>query len=226
VFLIAEWHQNGRIPLRRLVWMAGSGIVIAGLPALFNRSAIGNVVHYYLHRPPEIGSLAAGLSLVDWHRLGFVSSFHSINVLSPLVSPLSTALEVAALVGCLWTWWMQSRHRLPIEAACLASLTFLVLGSKVGSVQYLMWLMPFWALYRVRVTWAMACIANSVVFPFTVSADTVGHLTARSYAITLVLTFLTRDALIAAGTWLCLREVMSQRATGPMTAKSGLSNLP
>jgi hypothetical protein len=220
VLLIAEWRQNGRIPLKRFIWIVGSGIVIVGLPALFNPGAIDNVAHYYLRRPPEIGSLAAGLSLLDWHRWGFVLSFHTINVLSPLVGPLATALEVAGCAGFLWTWWMQARGRLPIEAACLASLTFVVLGSKVGSIQYVMWLMPFWALYRLRVTWVLACIANSIVFPYTISAMRFGYVTGHTYVITLTLTYLTRDLLIAAGTWLWLREVLRGRTHLP-TAEIG-----
>ncbi len=68
VFLIAEWRRHGRIPVRRLWWMAGSVAVLAGLPALLNHAAAFNVLHYYLHRPAEDGSLASGLSvLLDWH---------------------------------------------------------------------------------------------------------------------------------------------------------------
>jgi hypothetical protein len=141
-------------------------------------------------------------------------------VVSPLVGPLATALEVAGSVGFLWTWWMQARGRLPIEAACLASLTFVVLGSKVGSIQYVMWLMPFWALYRLRLTWVIACIANSIVFPYTISAMNYGYVTGHTYVITLTLTYLARDLLIAVGTWLWLREVLSGRTHLP-TAEIG-----
>jgi hypothetical protein len=220
VFLIAEWRQNGRIPLKRLLWVAGSGIVIVGLPALFHPGAIKNVADYYLHRPPEIGSLAAGLSLIDQHGWRVVSSFHSVNVVSPLVGALATAIEAAGAIGCAWAWWMLTRGRLPIEAACLASLTFLVLGSKVGSVQYLMWLMPFWALYRLRFTWVLACIANSVVFPFAATTVHVGYESAKAFAIELILTYTTRDLLIAAGTWLCLREILRERKRSPVPTQA------
>ena len=48
--------------------MAASVFVVAGVPALVNHAAALNVAHYYLHRPTEDGSLAAGLSvLLDWH---------------------------------------------------------------------------------------------------------------------------------------------------------------
>jgi hypothetical protein len=220
VFLIAEWRQNGRIPLKRLLWVVGSGIVIVGLPALFNPGAIKNVAHYYLHRPPEIGSLAAGLSLLDRQGWRIVLSFHSVNVASPLVGALATSLEAAGAIGCAWTWWMLAKGRLPIEAACLASLTFLVLGTKVGSVQYLMWLMPFWALYRLRFTWVVACLANSVVFPFTISASRFGYVNSNNYIIVLILTYSARDLLIAAGTLLWLREILRERNQSPVPTQA------
>ena len=51
VFLIAEWRRHGRVPLRRLWWMAGSGFVLVGVPALLDHGAALNVAHYYLPRP-------------------------------------------------------------------------------------------------------------------------------------------------------------------------------
>ena len=75
-------------------------------------------------------------------------------------------VELAGVVACAWPWREQARWRIPLEAACLATLTFVMLGSKVVSVQYLMWLMPLWALYRLRVTWLLASVANLVIFPY------------------------------------------------------------
>ena len=43
VFLIAEWRRSGRIPLRRLWWMAGSVFSVTGVPALLNHAAALNV---------------------------------------------------------------------------------------------------------------------------------------------------------------------------------------
>jgi hypothetical protein len=220
-FLIAEWRTERRFPVRRLLWMAGSAALIAGLPALFNPSAVFNEVHYYVNRPVEIGSLASGISLlIDWHAWHYVLSFHSINTVNPIAAPLSTALTIAAGLACIATWWAQARGRLPLDVACLATLTLVVLGAKVLSVQYLLWLMPFWSVYRFRATWIMACLANTIIFPYTVSAMTLGHVPADSYALSLALTYLTRDVLIAVGTatWLwpiVLRRSASGRSDAP-----------
>jgi len=213
--LIAEWQRTGRVPYRRLYWMVASMVAIVALPLLFDRSALGTVLAYYVHRPPEIGSLAGGLSLVDWHHWQAVLSFHSINTTDPLARGLAPLLQVAGVVAIAWTWWLQARERLTLEAACLASLTLLVLTAKVGSVQYFMWLMPFWALYRFRVTWLLACVANTVVFPFAAWAGQFGHLTSRAHAVSFTVTYLARDLLVVAGSVGWFREVQGRHRDGP-----------
>jgi hypothetical protein len=205
--LVAEWRAHGRIPVRRVVWMAAAVGVVVGIPALFDHPAALNALRYYQHRPTETGSLPAGLSLLtDWHGTAFVSSFHSRNVVSGVTGPLSVAFEIGALLGCLWTWRAQARGRLPLEAACLLTLTLVVLGSKVLSVQYLMWLMPLWSLYRLRASWLAASAANLVVFPYAASATGFTYVPAHAYSVSLTLTFLARDLLVAAGTWAWLRS--------------------
>jgi hypothetical protein len=99
----------------------------------------------------------------------------------------------------------QARGRLSMQAACLATLTFVVLGSKVLSVQYLMWLMPFWALYRLRASWLAASAANLAIFPYAVSAESFRFVPGHALAVSLTLVFLARDVLIAAGTAAWLR---------------------
>jgi hypothetical protein len=76
----------------------------------------------------------------------------------------------------------------------------------VLSVQYLMWLMPLWALYRPRVTWLLAATANLVVFPYAAAAQNVGHLSDHAFAVTLTLAFFGRDLLVAIGTAAWLRS--------------------
>jgi len=207
--LIAEWRQTRRVPWRRAGWMASSLVLIAGVPALLSRSATLNVLHYYTRRPSEIGSLSSGLSLLlDWHGTTWVQSFHSSNVVSAVTGPLAVVLEALAVAGCCWVWRAQLRGRLPIEAACLATLTLVVLGSKVLSVQYVMWLMPLWALYRLRITWLLASLANLVIFPSAAAARGFSVLPSHSYAVALTLSFFARDVLIAGGTAMWIRTVL------------------
>jgi hypothetical protein len=221
VFLVAEWRRTGRVPVRRLWWMGGGVVLVAALPALLNHGAALNVLRYYLHRPTEDGSVPAGLSvLLDWHGTNWIATFHSVNVVSAITGKLSLGFELAGVGACLWVWWQQARGRLPIEAACLATLTFVLLGSKVLSAQYLIWLMPLWALYRLRVTWLLAAAANLIVFPYVVSAQGLGYLPGHAFAVGLTLTFFARDVLIGVGTVAWLRtEVVSR---GAATERTGL----
>jgi len=213
--LIAEWRRSGRIPLRRLAWMAASVLILVGLPALLNPHASLNAVHYYLRRPPEIGSVAAGLSLLaDWHS-PLVLTFHSINVVNGASQPIAVVIEILAVLGCLWIWRAQLQDRLPLEAVFLATLSLVVLGGKVLSAQYLMWLMPLWALYRMKPIWLLAALANVVVFPYEVSAQSVTLLPTHVFDVTLTLMFLTRDVLIAWGTWSWWRSVSGEGPSLP-----------
>ncbi len=127
---------------------------------------------------------------------------------APITPALSTGFELAGVGACLWVWWAQVRGRLPVEAACLATLTFVMLGSKVLSAQYLIWLMPLWSLYRLRVTWLLAAAANLIVFPYVMSAQGFGYLPGHTFAVGLTLTFFARDVLIGVGTVAWLRTLL------------------
>ncbi len=202
VFLIAEWRRAGHIPVRRLWWMAGSVFVIAGLPALVDHAAALNVLHYYLHRPTEEGSLAAGMSvLLHWHGTVWVSTFHSVNVVSSITGTLSIGFELVAVGACLWAWWEQAQGRLSLEATCLATLTFVMLGSKVVSAQYLIWLMPMWSLYRLRVSWLLAAAANLIVFPYAASSQGLGYLPGHTFSVGLTLTFFAATSSSGRAPW-------------------------
>lgn len=213
VLLIAEWRRTRRLPVKRLAWIGGAVAVTLGLPALFNGSGAVSPFHYYSARPPEVGSIPAGLSMifnpVHWT---YVSSFHSINIRSPIVGPIADAVLATAVVSCLFVWWLQLRGRLPVEAAALATLTAIVLGGKVFSVQYLLWLIPFWALYRIRVSWVLAACLNSVIFPLSLSATAFGYFGPIGYVRTLVSTNFVRDLLVLAGSIAWFRAVRMQPA--------------
>jgi len=123
-------------------------------------------------------------------------------------------VEAVAVVGCLWAWWMQFRGRLPVEVVCLATVTLAMLGSKVGSAQYLIWLMPLWALYPIRPQWLLAALLNIAAFPYGASGGGFGP--THSYTDGLTLILLTRNVLIAWGTWAWLRSVTAKRDPSPV----------
>jgi hypothetical protein len=211
--LIAEWRQRGRVPISRLAWMAGSIGVIAGIPALLNRGSALNTLHYYLRRPTEIESIPSGLGLlVDWSHTQWVTSFHSQNVVNGATHPIAVILEILAALGCLWVWRAQIQGRLPFQAACLATLSMAVLGAKVLSPQYFIWLMPLWALYPFSKTWLLAAFLNLALFFYVVSVQNSSVIPAYPFEVSATLGLLARDLILGWGTWLWLRSVLVDRA--------------
>jgi len=205
VLLVAEWRQRGRLPLRRLAWIAASALAVVGLPALLDPGHGLDVLRYYLHRPVEIGSIPAGLSVLAQPLAShWFETFHSVNVvnasataLAALASGAAGAAEVVVVVAFV-------RRRLPIPAACLAMLSIAVLGSKVLSVQYLLWLMPLWALYETRPSWTLAALVNTAVFAYAAYVLVFQIESSRTFALSLTFAYLARDLLVTAGTarWL------------------------
>ncbi len=222
ILLVAETRHSGRFPLRRALWGAGAVAAVVGVPALLDPHAVGTVARYYVARPVEIGSTVSGLLVIlDWH-VHFTSAFHSIDVVSHLGNWLAVPVAAAGMLGVVATWRLYLRRRLSVEAAILASLTCVVLGSKVLSVQYLVWLMPFWALYPVRRAWMLACAVNTAVFPLSVWMVSFSGASVRTYGTLLALCFFARDLLIASGTLAWLRgELGSRRALAVPGAEPG-----
>ncbi|HLG67572.1 MAG TPA: hypothetical protein VKV36_06855, partial [Acidimicrobiales bacterium] len=215
ILLVAETRHSGRLPLRRALWAAGACAAVVGVPALLDPHAVGTVARYYVARPVEIGSTVSGLLVIlDWH-VHFISAFHSTDVVSHLGNWLAVPAAAAGVLGVVTTWGLYLRRRLSTEAAILASLTCIVLGSKVLSVQYLVWLMPFWALYPVRRAWMLACAVNTAVFPLSGWVTSFSGASVRTYGTLLALSFFARDLLIASGTLAWLRgELGSLGAPG------------
>jgi len=89
-------------------------------------------------------------------------------------------------------------------------------------VQYLVWLMPFWALYPVRRAWMLACAVNTAVFPLSGWVTSFSGASVRTYGTLLALSFFARDLLIASGTLAWLRgELGSRRALAVPGAEPG-----
>lgn len=209
VLVIAEWREKRHPPLRRMIWVALSVFLIAGVPLLLNRSQALNAFRFYFHRPTEIGSLSAGFALVlQWSHWTYQVSFNTKNAVSSFVTPLTVAFTAGAIAACVATWWAQATGRLRLREAALVTLTCVVLGSKVLSPQYLIWLIPLWALYGLRPAWILAGTLNTAIFAVLASSVSAGRTSARHLVITTTLLNLGRNLTIALGTYLVVREVI------------------
>lgn len=213
VLLAAETRARGRLPVRRLWWPLATVAGVAVVPLVADRAALLDNVRYYLHRPVEIGSIPAGLSLLaDWSATRWVDAAHSAGIENAWASPLALGVGLVAVAACLRVWWLLARGEVDLFAAALASVTCVVLGTKVVSVQYLLWLMPLWACLPMRRSWLAGAALGTLVFPAASLVLAVHPAGNRPLGVLLTLTFLARDGLVAAGTWSWWRTVRGRGA--------------
>lgn len=80
---------------------------------------------------------------------------------------LVPALLLVALGGAVWHGWARSRREgdFPVVQVCAAVLAAFLLVNKVSSPQYVLWVLPFFALLRVHwLWWALLTVADVLVY--------------------------------------------------------------
>lgn len=73
-------------------------------------------------------------------------AFGSWNVLGPQMPVVRLALLVAQMAGQVLVWFRYTRGRYRLRHGVALSVTWLVLGGTLLSRQYLLWMLPWWAL--------------------------------------------------------------------------------
>ena len=126
-------------------------------PVLFAApSHLVDIVRYHLDRPLEIYSTAAGV-LGLWHAIdpaaaSVIQSYGSANVVGPLSATALAASNIAGVAGvalvCLAAWGgfdvsrTASGRARQLVCAMTSVLAVFIATNKVGSPQYLIWLLP------------------------------------------------------------------------------------
>lgn len=198
-----RWDRAGLAAL-----VTAAGII---LPTWLDNGTVP-AFSYLGGRPPNIGSLAAGLlDLIDRHvRLQF--GYGSLNVLGPHTHLMTGALAIAAVAGIITVCWMFWRGYLSVTVGAIALVTLLILGTKVFSVQYLIWLMPLWAQYPFSRRLALAALLNTAVYPFLFNAFIADP---ARYGPFLVLTALARNTVLVLGTFALVHRQWRQARGAP-----------
>lgn len=171
LWLIAEWRATGRWRWERAALAGGAVLATYGVAAIGagGHAALSSVL-WYLRRPVQIESLAATLGNT-LGRLRLVNSFGSWNVLGAQMPGLRLGFLVAQLAGQAAIWVAYARGRLGIRMAAALAVTWLVLAGTLFSAQYLLWMLPLWALADWRPRWLLllVCFLTTVVYPFSYS---------------------------------------------------------
>jgi uncharacterized membrane protein len=193
---------------RGAVRAAAAAAIAAALPnipyALASPHGWWATYRFHIERPAENNSV--------WMHGPPHMSTHTLNSVSGL---LTAACVAAALIY----GWLRARRdgRYPVLQACAALLAVVFIFSKVVSPQYVLWLLPFFALLRVGVRWWVAFLVVSTLM-FAV-AFMVGYpgLPPRRVDALYDVTVWTRSAVLAALAVIFLRSWAADR---PANARS------
>lgn len=167
LWLIAEWRGTGRWRWDRAVAAGGAVLASYGLAAIGTGAHAFSSILWYLHRPVEIESLAATVGAV-MGSLRIAHAFGSWNVLGPQMPGIRLALVVAQIGGQGALWIRYAQGRCTLRNAAALSVTWLVLAGTLFSPQYLLWMLPLWALADWRPRWLLllVCILTTADYPF------------------------------------------------------------
>jgi hypothetical protein len=149
LYLWQTLRQALRWQWKNLLLCMGIVASVTGVFALLNfQGAVLNQLTYFFQRPIEIEATSSTflyLSTQFGYPLQVVSSFGSLNILSPFDSTFSTLCTLLFLTGCIYIFYTQWRGKLDLAQTSIALLLTFIATDKVFSPQYLIWLMPLLA---------------------------------------------------------------------------------
>lgn len=198
-------RRSLRVPLIAL----GTFIFIALIWWIVAQPSMMYAIRYHLQRGIEIGSLYSGALLIVGkilHWQMFIDfRFFSAELTTPvpaIVLKFIPLLQVAAVLYPLF------RLRAGTTSQNLRLVVAMVLGyiifGKVLSPQYILWLVPFYAVmsghqaHRQQIVFSLICIGTTVIYPFYFA-----HLAENLWEIFLLLN--TRNAMLIWLYWLAIR---------------------
>jgi hypothetical protein len=165
-FAIAEWRASGRFPWRR-VGVTAAVVSAAGVvQSWYAPGSFLRPLTYELHRGFEFSSVPGTLSLLlSPAHLRFSFAYGNHQVAGAGGAAVGVLVALAAVGSLVAVWALTAGGRMPVEATALAVLSVAVLTDKALAPQYLLWLMPLWAYWRLRPSWLVAAALTTVVFP-------------------------------------------------------------
>ncbi len=197
-FFIAEWRASGRAPLRRILLASGAVALVAGLQSAIAPGSVLDPIRYELQRGFELSSVSGSLTLLmDPAHLHWTSAYGAREIVGHGHAEIAYFLLIAAAAGMALTWLLAARGRVAVETTALAVLSVAVLGDKALAPQYLVWLAPLWAYWRLRWEWIAAAVLTTLVYPVSYALVSPGLL--HSYALPTELAAL-RNVLLLTGT--------------------------
>jgi uncharacterized membrane protein len=157
----AAWGDRVRRTVGAIVGSVGV-LVVANLPfVLINAESWFSVIRYQGIRNIDSATLSVWYyAFQPWSAEDAPAFQHSLNL-------LATGATALALLAVLVTGLVLGirRGRMPWIETSAALLCAYLVANKVDSLQYALWLAPFFVIVRIRTGWAVAYLAaNTVLF--------------------------------------------------------------
>ncbi len=181
LLLIQSWKRRREEPF----WRGPAllvGIVLAGegVAALINPARALQPFSFMGGRCTEAEAFPATLTylwadLTGGHAtLSFAKQYSSLCQFGPGANAAQLIAAFAGIAGLIAVYWLHWRGRLSLMHGFLFATSMIILGSKVFSVQYLLWLSPLVAyVYGAQLLalagWGAVCLATTLYFPVAIS---------------------------------------------------------
>ena len=207
IWLVAEARSAQRWRWDRAAVCVGIFVATYALPVIWDGPRVLSSWLYFIHRPLALGSFPATLTAAITGTGRFVWAFGGYNYIGPAAA--QTAIHVTVLVagaslgiGILWRVW---RGTMGVTAAAALAITGTVLAAAVFSPQYLLWMLPLWALAvpQTIVSLALGSAAALTTVAYPVLYDQLG----ASQDVSLV-----RNLLLVSAIILCIIQKRSPSA--------------
>lgn len=173
--LIISWRARKYAPLwRGPTLFAVIVAVTEALAALINPTGLLGPLSFMGARCTQVESLPATLGFL-WARFSgasvtFSYAYNSDCLQSAGIAAAGLLALIAALIGMALTIALYWRRKLSLGLAAILLIALLILGSKVFSPQYLLWLSPLVALEYgadavALLAWGAICLSTTIGFP-------------------------------------------------------------
>lgn len=149
---------------------------------VLSRGHVFDFFAFHQARGLQIESLGGGLLLIagqlHWVPVTQEVSFFSSNLVSPWASPIIRSLQPMMLIAfaiqaiVLWRRWRVAPPTLrELGSAVAVTLGLFICFNRVFSPQYLIWLLPLFALADQRLAMVtLVCVLTTLLFPFQYTA--------------------------------------------------------
>lgn len=230
LLLIESWRARDRAPLwHGPALFAGLVAVGEGLAATRSPTSLLSPFSFMSARCAQVESLPASLGYL-WAQvtrapLTYPYDFNSTCLQTPSLPAaemITLALGMATLALAITLSW---RRRLTLGQAALLVIAALILGSKVFSPQYLLWLSPLVALeygadLAALLGWSIVCLITTFSFPFSYDGTLSQFFDQPSVTMISVTSTARNLALLALGGVMLWRHARAARQDDPASGGS------